>query len=387
MKIVICGDTHIGAVYGLGGSNGLGGNTRLDDYEKTLNYIADYCINNNIDVFIQTGDLFDKRNPTFEQINIVDSVIKKLSENNIFSAIIMGNHDYKRSGNTFSSAITSIPAKDCPNTRMVLEPELIHFSNDNGDVNLLLLPFRDRKMYNGKNNKEDSLLYQEEVKNLLSSRFYAPTIAIGHNFFFEGSYSDYGSSEVLINIDAFSGCDLVAMGHYHSFKTLKNSNPIAIYTGSMEKLNFGDAKIDKVFIEYDTITKSVNIHKTPVRDLVDLNIDLFESSESSIYSDLFEKIDQYSIKDKILRLKLTVSEKIFHFINKNKIEKELYERGAFFISKISFEQVYQKIICDTSILEYKDNFGMFSAFVESQNFEQDVKDQILLESKNILGAT
>ena len=44
MRVVVCGDSHIGATFGLGKSNGSGGNTRVDDYEKSLNYIVDYCI-------------------------------------------------------------------------------------------------------------------------------------------------------------------------------------------------------------------------------------------------------------------------------------------------------------------------------------------------------
>ena len=31
MRAVICGDTHIGAIFGLGKNNGRGGNTRVDD--------------------------------------------------------------------------------------------------------------------------------------------------------------------------------------------------------------------------------------------------------------------------------------------------------------------------------------------------------------------
>src|SRR5690606_10388512 len=100
MKVVICGDSHIGAVFGLGGPNGKGGNTRIDDYEKTLNYIVDYCIENNVDVFVQTGDAFDKRNPTAEQLEVFNRALKKLSTHNIFSVVIMGNHDYKKTGPT-----------------------------------------------------------------------------------------------------------------------------------------------------------------------------------------------------------------------------------------------------------------------------------------------
>ena len=52
MRAVICGDTHIGAVFGLGRPNGLGGNTRVDDYEATLNSIIDYTISSKADIMI-----------------------------------------------------------------------------------------------------------------------------------------------------------------------------------------------------------------------------------------------------------------------------------------------------------------------------------------------
>ena len=114
MRVVICGDSHIGATFGLGKSNGAGGNTRVDDYKKSLNYIADYCISENVDAFIQTGDIFESRSPTPEHMEIVDDVLKKLSDANITSVVIMGNHDYRRSGDSFTSAISSLPAKNYP---------------------------------------------------------------------------------------------------------------------------------------------------------------------------------------------------------------------------------------------------------------------------------
>ena len=53
-------------------------------------------IDNKVDVFIQTGDLFDTRNPSSDLIKIVDSEIKRLSDANISSFMMMGNHDYKK---------------------------------------------------------------------------------------------------------------------------------------------------------------------------------------------------------------------------------------------------------------------------------------------------
>ena len=105
MKIVICGDTHIGAVFGLGMPTITGGNTRIDDYEFTLNYIVDYCIDNSIDVFVQTGDLFDSRNPSPEHMSIVNNALRRLSSAGIVSAVIMGNHDYRRSESVYKRNI------------------------------------------------------------------------------------------------------------------------------------------------------------------------------------------------------------------------------------------------------------------------------------------
>jgi len=199
MRVVICGDSHIGATFGLGKSNGSGGNTRVDDYEKSLNYIVDYCISEGVDAFVQTGDMFESRSPSPEHMDIVDSALKKLSDANITSVVIMGNHDYRRSGDSFTSAISSLPAKNYPNVRLVLEPQNILISNDLGEgVNVVLIPYRDRRMYDGENIREQSQNYNIHIKSIIDSISNKhPIMSVGHNFFYEGSYNDYGGTEIL----------------------------------------------------------------------------------------------------------------------------------------------------------------------------------------------
>ena len=64
MKVAVLGDTHFGAVFGLGKPTEDGSNTRIKDYQKSMDFCIQYCIDNNIDAFVQTGDLFEKRNPS-----------------------------------------------------------------------------------------------------------------------------------------------------------------------------------------------------------------------------------------------------------------------------------------------------------------------------------
>jgi exonuclease SbcD len=386
MRLIICGDTHIGAVFGLGGPKKEGGNTRVDDYERTFNHIIDYAIETGADAFIQTGDAFEVRNPKSEHMAIINKGIKKLSMANVTSAIIMGNHDYIRAGDGFTSAISSLAAKDYPNVRLVIKPEIVRLHNrGTKGVNIVLLPYRDRRMYEGKTTKDDSLLYQMEVKSLLDKcEADIPLVAIGHNFYHQGSYDDFGGTEILTKIDTFKKCDMVAMGHYHQFKILRKKDPIAIYTGSMEKINFGDEKVDKFFIDYDTVTKKSKIIKCPSRELKDISIDLSKCVHENIISTLQNDIDKYVLKDKITRVKVSIKDKLISFIKKNTIEKMLYDAGSFFVSRVTIEPIFTRVIRDDAILQHKDDFSMFRAFLEDQNMDDEDKKFILAEAKKII---
>jgi exonuclease SbcD len=385
MRIVICGDTHIGAVLGLGGPNGSGGNTRVDDYEKTLNSIVDYAIETEADAFVQTGDVFDFRNPEPEHISVVNRCIRKLSNSGITSIWIMGNHDYKRSGNSWRSAITSLAAKDYPNTRIILNPEIVEITSNNEKSSLLLMPFRDRRMYEGSSCEEDSLIYESEVKDLIDRCDPGhPIVAIGHNFFYEGTYNHYGGSEVLINKDAFKKCDLIAMGHYHQFKILSKSNPIAVYTGSMEKLNFGDSGVDKFFIDYNTRNKKMLVKKTDTRRLVDKYISAEDASYTNLAKRIEEEVMKIDVDDSIVRIKIAIKDTLASSVKKQDIQKLLYNNNAFFVSKIILDPIHKRINKSLDILSKKSDISMFKAFLEKQDFPEDLKLDILKEAEILI---
>jgi exonuclease SbcD len=387
MRAIICGDAHIGAVFGLGRPNGKGGNTRIDDYEKSLNYVIDHVIETKADMFIQTGDMFEFRDPEPEHMSIVDRALKRLSNANIASFVLMGNHDYKRSGDNFISSISSLGACEYPNVRMILSPDVIQVSNkDNEKVSLLLLPYRDRRMYDGKTAAEQSAGYDAEVQALIKTcEPNIPIIAVGHNFFHEGSYNDYGGSEVMAKPLAFTGCDVAMMGHIHQFRVLRKSAPVCIYTGSMEKSNFGDANISKYFIDYNIEKKRAKFCKIPVRDLLDVSYDLTGHDFSQISQALNDAIDAYDIEDKVVRFKVTIDEKVMPAVDRKAIQTRLYDNGAFYVSKVLVEIITKRTVRDNEILKHKDDYSMFKAFAKSQKIEDKYQKLLLAEAKTIMG--
>ena len=387
MRIIVCGDSHIGAVFGLGRSKKDGGNTRIDDYKKTLDSIINYTIESGADVFVQTGDIFDSRNPSPENMSIVNNAFKKLSKNNITSIVIMGNHDYRKSGKGFTSSISSLSAKDLPNVRVVLDPQIVRVSNDNNEsTNLLLLPYRDKRMYSGDTLEERCGKYNAHIESLIKScTDEDPIVTIGHNFFYEGSYNDYGGAELLIGKDSLDGCSLSIMGHQHNFRVVREGEHPIIYIGSMEKLNFGDQNVDKFFIDYNTLDKKVLIKKIKTRELCDARINLDDCDVSNISEEAIGKIEGLDLKDKVARIRVAVPEAMVSAVNSSYIEKKAYELGAFYVSKVVVEAVSKRFVRDTSILKHKDDFSIFKAFVEAQSFADNERSLILKKSKEIMG--
>jgi exonuclease SbcD len=386
MRVVICGDSHIGAVFGLGRLKKDGGNTRVDDYEKTLNDIVDYVIETKADVFVQTGDIFDSRNPTPENMAIVNEAFKRLSKNNITSIVIMGNHDYRKSGAGFTSSISSLSAKELPNVRIVLDPKVVRVSSEGKSVNIVLLPYRDKRMYAGATLGDRCSKYNEHISELIDScDETTPIVVIGHNFFYEGSYNDYGGSEILVGKGIFDKCELVAMGHQHNFRVVRETGCPLVYTGSMEKLNFGDKNIDKFFLDFDTTTNKLSVKKINTRELCDESIDLSECDLSNISDEINNRLSGMALADRVVRVRVSVPEHMSSAVNKTYIEKSLYDNGAFYVSKISIEPIKKRLVRDTSILKHKDDLSIFKAFVESQSFDNLESSLILKKAEEVIG--
>ena len=386
MKTVICGDTHIGAIFSMGRSNGSGGNTRVDDYEKSLNFIIDYAISNGIEVFIQTGDLFEVRNPSTEHIQIADRAIKRLSDANIFTVIIMGNHDYRKTGDSYTSALATMQANSYKNVRILLKPESIIYSNKSGESQaMLLVPYRDKRMYSGSSSKECTDLFNNSLKEMTELMpDDIPSIAVGHNFFFEGNYFDYGGHEVLVSPDSLSKLDAVVMGHHHEFRIIRKSGPTACYVGSLEKTNFGDADVDKYFIIFDSSSKSIERVKIPTRQLSDLSFDLSESTAFTYLKDYSDQLKKYDLSEKICRAKIKIKDGTQALFSKSEIEKTLYSAGAYHVSKVLWDVEQVRLEKDKEILLNKTDFEIFQAFAKTQNLQGDFLEKLLEEAKKIM---
>lgn len=387
MKIAVLGDVHLGSSHGLGKKTNKGTNTRAEDYKNTLDWVADYCFDNSVDVLIQTGDLFEHRNPSRHDFDTAESFLKKMSAYGITTMVIMGNHDYVKSGLSYTSALQNLSIGGLPEVSVYLHPDNVEFVNSLGEkANLILMPFRDKRMYKSKSIEEKTLEFNREIIDLISKADKkTPTVFVGHNFIYDGSYNDFGATEVFAMRDTFHGISAAFMGHYHTSKVfLDKPNHKVIYTGSMEKNNFGDKKNDKFLFIYDTKTDSVKSEKMPVRELLEFEIDLVKTDIEMIYSSLNKELDSLDFKDKIVRCVIKVNTAHSTLIHKDKVESKLIRRGAHFVSKVTVDAADENIIRDLSPLSQEDDVLILSEFLAIQDIDKDMMLRLLKIAKPIM---
>jgi len=252
---------------------------------------------------------------------------------------------------------------------------------------MLLLPYRDRRMYSGTTIKEATDAYNEHIKSLVSKMSLGdPTLCVGHNFFFENNYFDFGGHEVLAMPSSFAGLDAVVMGHYHTAKTIRKESPGIYYSGSMERTNFGDSDVEKHFLVFDSERKSVGHVVIPVRDLIDLELDLLGSTAFTYMADYRTQLSRHSFTDKICRIKIKIKDGMQSLLSRTGLEKVLYnDFGAFFVSKISWDVEHTKLEKDVEIiLKDKTDFEVFQAFAKTQDIDKDILRKIIDEAKKIM---
>lgn len=384
MKVVVLGDTHIGAIFGLGEPRQEISNTRIEDYKKSWEQVATYCIENKVDAFIQTGDVFETRNPSQEQIDIVDEIIRSLASHHISVFILMGNHDYRRIGTTFTSAISSLTSKELPNVRMLLEPECITIQKNDEKINLLLFPYRDRRMYDGKDAQEDSFAYEKEIFEYAKQCETAPTLFVGHNFFYKDSYSDFAGMEILVRRKIFKQvADCAIMGHHHDYEAFPDN---VIYIGSMDRKNFADANVRKYFIAFDSAILTVSKEEIHVRPLYEMHFDatMYDAENATKAFSAYCKEQTETLSNAIVRIYFKIKDSIAPHIKKQEIVKSVYEQQAFYVSKILFELESSRILGDKIDVSNKTDIDLISEYVDKSEFTSDEKIQIMKELAKII---
>jgi len=396
MKILHFADVHIGHEnYGRTDEK-TGLNTRLLDFLNSLDKIVDYALNNDIDLVVFAGDAYKTRDPSPTYQREFGKRIKKIASK-IPIVLVTGNHDIPPS---FGKADTLeiFPTLEVPNVYVFSKPGVYQLPTTNRQlpttnyplpITILALPWVPRSNLIKEEDRKKPI---EKIKEILSTRItqifsdllneidpQKPAIAVVHQSVAGATYASnqetYLGSDPLIPISVLANPKLsyVALGHLHKFQIL-NEQPPVIYSGSIERIDFGEEIEEKGFV-----VATLSGPKTkwqfiplPARKFKTINIQLPEE-EPRPNEFVKKEIEKAEIKDAIIRINLLGKESALAKI----IESDLKEltKDAFWVASISkkSEKQITKMEINNEVLGPME---WFNRYLESKKFNKEERNAL-----------
>ncbi|MBE7432725.1 MAG: exonuclease SbcCD subunit D [Anaerolineales bacterium] len=301
MKLLHFADAHIDmANYGRHDpASGLP--LRVLDFLKSLDTIVDAAIDRKVDLVIFAGDAYKDRSPAPTFQREWGRRIMRLSQAKIPTLLLVGNHDISPAVGR-AHALQEFKTLQVPYVKVLDTPSLLK----PGDLwelplQVVAIPWISRSGLMA--SLEMSAEKPEEIFSNIESRISEiledmlsqtdeslPVVLTAHASIEGAKYG--GERLVMLGNDlVLSGSlvknprfNYVAMGHIHKPQDVNEGNqPPVIYPGSIERIDFGEAKEDRYFviadIEKGRDTEIEWVQLTGVRKFIDRRT-LLESSEN-----------------------------------------------------------------------------------------------------------
>lgn len=327
MKILHTADIHIGyRTHGvIDSKNGL--HSRLVDFERCFRYMVNHAIGEDVDLVLFCGDAYRDMNPSQTDQRIFARCLKPLLDRSIPVVMIVGNHDHPYTfGKVNSMEIFSLFSD---NIHLFRKRESSDIMTKSGPVRIIALPWP--MIHDLRTKEEFAALAKEEqhqkvheiysgfihaeVERLRMERVGYPVIVAGH-LHLETAVMTEGSERVtLVTRDPVFSLsmlkqpefDYVALGHIHKYQELgRGTMPPVVYSGSIERISFAEAKQKKGFVMIDISEKKELTFRhisTPARKMVAIEIDVREEKEPM--SLILERIEGKILNKSIVKVVIT----------------------------------------------------------------------------------
>ena len=347
MLIIHTADIHIGVENYSRPDPKTRTSSRLQDFLRSLDELVDYSIDNEADLVLICGDVYKSRNPTQTHQREFVKRISRLASEGIKVFLLAGNHD---SPNVPGPATTLdiFPTLDIENVQIANELNTQIVQTRNGSIQIISLPwirkgdFMSLEKYNQLSNEKFNSAIEEkliedldkEIANLDSSM---PSILASHVSVDLAKTSSEKSmtlgKDYLLptNFLANPKLDYVALGHIHRHQIL-NDDPPVVYSGSLERIDFGEEKDSKGFCVIDISTSTDKKNRLNSYKFVEVNARRFktiqikiEENDGSPNEKIVAEIKKHDIYETIAQVIIEVSSSRYSEISDRKIRDSLSE--------------------------------------------------------------
>jgi exonuclease SbcD len=267
MRLLHFADLHLG-VENYGRTDPATGlSSRLGDFLRRFDEIVDVAIDERVDAVLFAGDAFKTRDPNPTVQRAFAERIRRLSRAAIPTVLLIGNHDLPG----VLSRATSVDIYDAlgvEHVRVCRRIESFTLETASGPLQVVTLPWITRgALLTREEYRADSA---DELDNRLKARIVdalageaaaldpdLPAVLMGHLSLGGATYGSeqsimLGADLVLnrsdLHPDAF---DYVALGHIHKHQQVGPGTHPVVYSGSLERIDFGEEREEKGFVSVE----------------------------------------------------------------------------------------------------------------------------------------
>ncbi|MGB9300458.1 MAG: exonuclease SbcCD subunit D [Anaerolineae bacterium] len=319
IKLLHFADLHLGVEnYGrLDPQTGL--STRLGDFLRSLDLVVDHALSQDVDLVVFCGDAYHSVHPSPTNQREFARRIRRLSEAEIPVLLLIGNHDLPlAAGKAASTEIFS--TLDVPNVVVATTVESHLIETKSGAVQVVAVPWPVRShlqakaQFRGKTTDEVNEELAEAVTGLVRREIEGldpdlPIVLAAHVTVFGAETSYGGQASVFLGRDvifpnsllADRAFDYVALGHIHKHQVVREANPPVAYSGSIERIDFGEEKEEKGFIlvELEKGRTGFRFVPLPVRDFLTIEV---KADGPDPTAQVLEAIANHDLDEKVVRL-------------------------------------------------------------------------------------
>lgn len=362
IRVLHFADVHIGMENYGRPDDKTGVNRRVLDFLHRMDEMIAYARLHEVDLTIFAGDAFKTRNPDPTYQREFAWRIRDLAQ---LAPVVMlvGNHDLP-SVVTKASSIDIYETLAVPNVWVATDYETRRMTTKRGDVIVGTAPYpvKARLMQETTTRvtmreledmmtrqlaqilddlavQADALASGESVPRLLTGHFSVTgamlgserTVMLGHDLMVSpGTLGD-------------SRWDYVALGHIHKHQNLavdRGYGPPVVYSGSLERIDFGEAGDSKGFCWIDlqrdlTEWRFVKVHARP---MIQLDIDCRTPNEAPIHVVTRRiQMQKGALHESIVKVKISLTPETNAQLSDVPIRDELVKCGVFHIAAIQRE--------------------------------------------------
>lgn len=306
VRVLHIGDVHLGVeLYGRADPE-KGYGTRVGDFLRALDEALEHAAETDLVLF--PGDVYKNCEPSPTVQREFARRIRTVARERPV-VIIPGNHDVP---NTFAraSSVEIFSALDVENVHVLRQPSVETIATARGPVLIAPLPFLPRSRLvahedaRGKTISEVLDLMREKLVGLLGGLAArvkelrrdlgedTPAILMAHYTVSGAVFGGYGRGALLapevelprsaVKDEAF---DYVALAHIHQHQSIPandhSSQPPVVYPGSIERVDFGEEREDKVVVRADVARNDTQWRALPLhpRAFVTLRVDEVDEAD------------------------------------------------------------------------------------------------------------